>query len=73
LNDFYLLIGRNVKRIRKERGISQLDMALAIGYKSSSFFGKAELCKDSKHFNLEHLYKLAKALNIDIREFLAPK
>jgi transcriptional regulator with XRE-family HTH domain len=72
LDDFYVLIGSNVKKIRKERGISQLDMALTIGYKSASFFGKAELCHDSKHFNLEHLYKLAKALNIDIREFLTP-
>ncbi len=53
--------------------MSQLDMALEIGYKSSSFFGKAELCSDSKHFTLEHLYRLAKALNIDVREFLAPK
>ena len=73
LDDFYVLIGNNVKRIRKERGISQLDMALTIGYKSASFFGKAELCSDSKHFNLEHLYRLAKALKIDVREFLAPK
>lgn len=48
-------------------------MALTIGYKSASFFGKAELCSDSKHFNLEHLYRLAKALEIDVREFLAPK
>ena len=48
-------------------------MALTIGYKSASFFGKAELCSDSKHFNLEHLYRLAKALDIDVREFLAPK
>ena len=70
LDDFYTLIGKNVKKIRKARGISQLDMALTIGYKSASFFGKAELCKDSKHFNLEHLYKLSKALQIDIRDFL---
>ena len=72
LNDFYVLIGNNVKKIRNERGISQLDMALTLGYKSASFFGKAELCSDSKHFNLEHLYRLAKVLDIDVREFLAP-
>ena len=48
-------------------------MALIIGYKSSSFFGKAELCSDGKHFNLEHLYRLAKALDLDVQEFLAPK
>lgn len=47
-------------------------MAHTIGYKSASFFGKAELCSDSKHFNLEHLYRLSKALKIDVREFLKP-
>lgn len=46
-------------------------MALTIGHKAPSFYGKAELCTDKKHFNLEHLYKLAKALNIDVRDFLA--
>ena len=73
MHDFYALIGHNVKRIREERGMSQLEMALTMGYKSASFFGKAELCRDNKHFNLEHLYRLAKALNIDVREFLTPK
>ena len=47
-------------------------MANQIGYKSASHFGKAEICSNGKHFNLEHLYRLSKTLNIDIREFLAP-
>jgi len=47
-------------------------MAQMIGYKSASHFGKAEICSNNKHFNLEHLYRLSKALNIDVREFLAP-
>lgn len=30
----YKLIGQNIKRLRKERNISQLDMALSIGQKA---------------------------------------
>ena len=29
INDFYKIIGKNVKRIRKEKGVSQLDFDLA--------------------------------------------
>ncbi|RLA82654.1 MAG: XRE family transcriptional regulator [Epsilonproteobacteria bacterium] len=72
IKDFYINIGQNVKKIRKRYKISQLDMAQMIGYKSASHFGKAEICSNNKHFNLEHLYRLSKALNIDVREFLAP-
>ncbi len=27
INDFYKIIGKNVKRIRKEKGVSQLDLS----------------------------------------------
>ncbi len=47
-------------------------MALTIGHQAPSFYGKAELLRDGKHFNLEHLYRLAKALDVDVREFLKP-
>jgi len=66
---FYKRISTNVKKIRESKNISQLDMALTIGHKAASFYGKAELCREGKHFNIEHLYKLAKALDVDIKEF----
>ena len=69
----YRLIGKNVKRIREEKGKSQLDLALSIGHSSAGFVGKAEICIHNKHFNIEHLYKISKVLEIDICEFLKPR
>ncbi|PHQ89745.1 MAG: transcriptional regulator [Sulfurimonas sp.] len=69
LEDFYKLISKNILRIRKEKKVSQLKLANAIGHQNSTFFGKAELLAENKHFNLEHLYKISKVLEIDISEF----
>lgn len=66
---FYTIISKNVIRLRKEKNISQLDLATSIGHTSSTFLGKAELLAENKHFNLEHLYKIALVLNVDINEF----
>lgn len=66
----YRLIGKNVKRIREEKGKSQLDLALSIGHSSAGFVGKAEICIHKKHFNIEHLYKISKVLEVDICEFI---
>ncbi len=72
LEDFYVLVSQNVIRIRQEHHISQLKLANAIGHTSPTFVGKAELLKENKHFNLEHLYKMASVLDIDICEFFKP-
>ena len=72
IEDLYRLIGKNVKRIREEKGKSQLDLALSIGHSSAGFVGKAEICIHNKHFNIEQLYKISKVLEIDICEFLKP-
>ena len=34
IDDFYKLIGSNVKKIRNKRGISQLQLSQALGHKS---------------------------------------
>ena len=70
LDDFYKLVSANVLRIRKEKKVSQLKLALAIGHGNATFLGKAELLAENKHFNLEHLYKLSKVFNIDISNLL---
>ena len=72
LDDFYKLVSSNVVRIRKEKNISQLKLANAIGHQSPTFVGKAELLVEGKHFNLEHLFKMSIVLNIDICEFCKP-
>ena len=69
ISELYKQIGQNVKRIREKKGKSQLDLALSIGHSSAGFVGKAELCIHEKHFNIEHLYKIAKILEVDICDF----
>ena len=68
----YKQIGQNVAKYRKEKGLSQLDLSLAMGYKSVSVVSGAEIYYNGKHFNLEHLLKISQILNIEISEFLKP-
>ena len=70
--DLYKIIGQNVAKYRKEKGLSQLDLSLAMGYKSVSVVSGAEIYYNGKHFNLEHLLKISQILNIEISEFLNP-
>ncbi|OBV29523.1 transcriptional regulator [Helicobacter sp. CLO-3] len=65
---FHHQIAQNVARIRKEKGLSQLELSLAIGYKSVSLVAGAEAGYKNIHFNLEHLYKIAQVLEVDIKE-----
>jgi len=69
IKEFYKKIAINVKKKRIEKGFSQLDLALEIGIKSVAFYSNCENLRYGKHFNLEHLYKISKVLNIDICEF----
>lgn len=66
LLSFYKQIGTNVKKAREERKISQLELSQRLGYKSVSVISKSEICIEKKHFNLEHLYKIAQELDIDL-------
>ena len=70
--EFFRTISYNVKRIRNKRGISQLEVALSIGQKSSGFYANTENFKHGKHFNLLHLFKLSKLFDVDISEFFKP-
>ena len=70
IDDFHKIIGQNVKKIRKEKGISQLDLAHRIGHKSVSIISCAEINHKNNHFNIEHLLKIAYVLEVDICEFL---
>ena len=61
-------IGRNVKRLREEKKLSQKFLSLEIGQESTTIISQAELGK-GKHFNIEQLYKISKVLGVDICEF----
>lgn len=67
--DFYRRIGKNVKRLRNEKGFTQMELGLALGHTGVGTISVAEVYHNKKHFNLEHLYKIAKILDCDICEF----
>ena len=69
IKKFHNLISNNVKRIRKYKKITQLDLALTIGHKSMSTIGKIEAGLENKHYNIEQLYKISKVLEVNICEF----
>lgn len=70
INTFYSTVSRNVKEKRISMGLSQLDLSLKLGIKSVAFYSNCENLRYGKHFNLEHVYKLSKALNINICDLL---
>ena len=70
LENFYRKVGENVKKIRKEKNISQMELALAIGHNSVGHIAKAELYKYDKHFNLEQLFKISRVLNISLHDLI---
>jgi transcriptional regulator with XRE-family HTH domain len=69
IDDVYKRIGRNVARIRKEKGLSQLELALSIGLRSVGMISVAEIYHNKKHFNIEHLIKISQVLEVDICKF----
>ena len=69
LQEYYRIISSNIKCIRKAHKKPQLDLVLEMGIKSTSFYSKCENAKDNHHFNLEHLLKISKVLEVDINDF----
>lgn len=69
IDDFYKLIGSNVKKIRNKRGISQLQLSQALGHKSVGLVSQSELYLKKQHFNIKHLYLIAYILNVPITTF----
>lgn len=68
-DELYILIGKNVARLRKEANLSQLDLSLEMGNKSTSLVSSAEIYKNKRKFNIAQLHKIANILNVDICEF----
>lgn len=65
------IIGQNVKLAREKAGLTQLQLALAIGHKSVGLVSCAEIYHKKQHFNIEHLLKIAAVLDIEVSELLA--
>jgi len=69
MKDIYKQIGLNIKKARQAKNVSQLALALAIGHKAVGTISMAELCINNKHFNIEHLVKIAEVLEVDVCDF----
>jgi len=63
------MIGQNVAMHRKAKGLSQLELSLSLGHKSVSIVASAERFYKGKHFNIEHLLKIADILDVPISAF----
>jgi putative transcriptional regulator len=66
------VVSKNVIKYRNEKGISQMKLALDIGLSGGAYLGRAELRKKNHHFNIKHLAKISKVLEVDICEFFKP-
>lgn len=70
IQQLYKSISSKVRFKREQKEVSQLELSLEIGIKSVAFYSNCENNKNGKHFNLEHLYKISKALDINICELI---
>lgn len=68
-NTIHNIISNNVIKYRKQKGYSQLKLALDIGLTGNAFIARAENRTNNAHFNIEHLVKISTILHIDIKKF----
>lgn len=61
----YLKFSENIKRLRKERNLTQEDLA-ELADLSISYIKQIESCKDFKNISLTTMLKLSKALDTSI-------
>ncbi len=71
IDKLYIRIGKNVKKVREAAGLTQLELSLILGHKSVSLISRAEIFHKNVHFNIEHLAKIAFALDVDVVDFFA--
>jgi transcriptional regulator with XRE-family HTH domain len=69
IDELYKKIGRNVKKYREMRGITQLQLSLAMNLKSPGLISQAELYTNKQHLNIKHLCQIAYILECDITDF----
>lgn len=63
----YVIVGKNIRRIRKEKGLTQVQLADLIGYNEGTI---ANIENSSfQTFSLEFIYVISKTLNIPMAEF----
>ena len=67
--DFKLVhnqISQNVKKLRKEKNVTQEELALNIGHSSASMISKIEAGLENKHYNIKQLFLISKVLEVPL-------
>ena len=65
-DEFRKKLGNRIKQIRESKNLSREDVAFACGF-SGSYMGMIERAEND--FKISKLYKISKALKIDIKDF----
>lgn len=63
-------ISKNVERVREAKGMTKLDVSRELGFMAPDHYSRMELRANGKHFNLKHLYKLSKILDVSVSDFI---
>ena len=63
------IISKNVEKIRESKGMTKLDVSRELGFMYPDHYSRMELRANGKHFNIKHLYKLSKILDVPIGSF----
>lgn len=66
-DDIYNIIGKNIKKYRKQKGITQHELAESL-LLSDSFIAKLESIT-RQTISIETLEQISKKLDVDIKEF----
>jgi len=69
LTNFYKTIGSNVKKLREEKGLTQLELSQQMNFNSVGLIGQAEIYYNKQHFSLKHLYMIASILECSMEDF----
>jgi transcriptional regulator with XRE-family HTH domain len=67
-NEIYNQIGQKIKKYRKEKKLTQVDLAEKLDI-SISYLSKIEAKNCRKSFSLDLLVNIAETLEIDIKDF----
>lgn len=71
-SDIYDVVASNIKKCRKDAGLTQVQVAELTGY-SHEFIRRVEAPNCKKNFTIESVYIISKALGIHISELFKTK
>lgn len=71
-SDIYDVVASNIKKCRKDAGLTQVQVAELTGY-SHEFIRRIEAPNCKKYFTIESVYIISKALYIHISELFKTK